>query len=403
MKIAIYVENFIAGGVDTVLANKINAWPIEDEIILLCNDTNDGLEKILKKRIKRPYELVISDILSTQDLVKKYSEFIPRFFLRAFFYYGRYFLGIYNCILIYFKLRKKSIDAIFIHNGGYPAADSARFIVWSSKLASIEHIFMVVHSFASPYKIFNKPFEYFLDRMVERNCKMVCVSQKCHDSLIKIRDLHNQSYVIYNGINPPEINSFSEIDDEIISIKESNYIIAMIAWFDIKKGHEDLFFAISILKERFFIKNIKCLIFGEVDDKNGKNKITELIQRYDVADNVCLMGFRPNVVDYLKYVDILVVPSKEYEGFSMAALEAIFQGVPTIISSICGISEILIDKISTYIVPPDSPHELAIAINAMLVDEEFRAKISMAAKEKICNTFDARKMSFEYKKLISEH
>lgn len=400
MKILIYVENFIAGGVDTVLANKINAWPMEDEIILMCNITNDGLEKILKKRIARPYTLVLSDILIKSELIRKYMKRIPVLVSKVIMYFATYLIGICNAFLIFNKLKRASIDAIFIHNGGYPAADSARFVVMSAKMASIKHIFMVIHNFATPYQKLNKPFEYLLDRMVEKRCKMICVSQKCYESLTTLRKLKNPTYTIYNGLTPPIKNLQSSINKDILALKPTSYFLAIIAWFDDSKGYEDLFSALSILKEKFHYKNIKCLVFGKGADSHGDIWLGNLVKYYDVEDFVCLMGFKPDVIDYLEYVDILVVPSRQFEGFSMAALEAIFQGVPTIISSICGITEILTDQISTYVIPPYNPQELATAIHKLLTDQILRSRISEAAKEKICSTFDAKKMVLEYKQLL---
>lgn len=402
MKIVMYVENFIAGGLDTVLANKINAWSLEDEIILMCNQTNDGLSKILKKRITRPYQFIASNILSVNDIIShKYIKIFPRIFFAAFFYYAKYFLGLYNLMSIYFKLKGRSIDAIFIHNGGYPAADSARFVVMSAKLASIKHIFMVVHSVAAPLKIFNRPFEYILDRVVEKHCKMICVSEKSRESLLSRRALRNEAHVIYNGMSFIEKKIVDKaINNQMLDLKQSHHIIAIIGWFDAIKGHDDLFASIALLKNIHEVQNIKCLVFGQGHNVQSENRIAELIKHHRISENVCLMGFRPDVIEYLRYVDILVVPSRQYEGFSMAALEAISQGVPTIISDICGIAELLTDRVSTYIVPSARPDALALTLKEMLNDTNIRASVSQSAKEKFGDVLDAKTMSLAYRKLL---
>ncbi len=401
MKIVIYVENYIAGGVDTVLANKINAWPLTDEIILICNKSHDGLEKILRKRITRPYRLVLSNILSHTEIINKYSKFLQSALLKPFFYYAKYLLGVYNCIRVYLKLNNQSIDAIFIHNGGYPAADSCRFIVLSAKFASIKNVYMVVHNFATPYQLFNWPFEYVLDKITEKYCKMICVSQKCHDYLVNLRNMKNEKFIIYNGVNPLEKKAPNNIDPNLASLKEKYLFIAIIAWFDETKGHQDLFQALSIIKNELSFQNVKLLVFGKGATIESEARISELIRHYQIEDNVLLMGFKPNIMEYMHYIDVLVAPSRQYEGFSMTALEAIFCNIPTVISSVCGISEILVDKKSTFIIQPYNPQELALALHNLLTNKLLRETISNEAKKQICHLFDAKKMVLEYSKLLN--
>ena len=65
VRICCYVENYIAGGADMFLVYLINHWPRdEDEFILICNRSHDGLEQIFKKRLCRRHRLIELDIIT---------------------------------------------------------------------------------------------------------------------------------------------------------------------------------------------------------------------------------------------------------------------------------------------------------------------------------------------------
>ena len=88
MKICIYFENYIAGGVDSVIVNKINNWPSQDDqFILVCNLSHEGLKKIIKAKINKKIEIIDSKILSLNVLAENnnknmlYKKIIIKFLL----------------------------------------------------------------------------------------------------------------------------------------------------------------------------------------------------------------------------------------------------------------------------------------------------------------------------------
>mgnify|MGYP002412047353 CR=1 FL=1 len=82
--------------------------------------------------------------------------------------------------------------------------------------------------------------------------------------------------------------------------------------------------------------------------------------------------------------DVCVVPS-QFDIFSMTALEALACGIPLILTDRCGIAEMIHDV--AMVVPYD--HDaMADAILRMLGDNELRANMGRAGRERAEGSFD---------------
>lgn len=83
--------------------------------------------------------------------------------------------------------------------------------------------------------------------------------------------------------------------------------------------------------ERVIEYNINAkLVF--VGDGNKKTELNEYISKQGLNDKIILVGNRNNVADYLSSFDCFLMPSL-YEGFGLAALEAIASGLPVVASN----------------------------------------------------------------------
>ena len=87
--------------------------------------------------------------------------------------------------------------------------------------------------------------------------------------------------------------------------------------------------------------------------------LREYTDELNVSDFVDWLGFVDNPIPYIKMVDVLVISSR-YEGLPTVVIEALSVGT-TIVAADCpgGIREILGDDEYGYLVPVDSPEEMA--------------------------------------------
>ncbi len=404
MKICIYIEQYIAGGVDTAVLNKINSWPdTNDEIALICNPAHDGLQRILAKRIKRKADLFILPVKTLPAIYKKHlpSNRILSFLFKAVWFYPRYLLFIYNIILIAKLFRKISPDAVFIHNGNYPGGDSARAAVFSAKISGVKKIFMVVHNLAVKPKTFQLIFEFALDRFIDKNARIICVSREAAKALARNRFIKQEISVIYNGVQPDEAteNEINEFRNSL-GLLPGQKIISMVSSFEPRKGHDNLFAALSILKNEYRMNNFRCLIFGK-GTINEERRVREDIVNYGVEKEVIVCGFRPDIQKFFRLFDCFILASTGFEACPMVILEAMSAGVPIVSTNAGGAKELVRDNITGFIVPANNPEILAVKIRNILQNNELAGKLSNNSSKIFETEFTALKMTEQYRFLAA--
>jgi glycosyltransferase involved in cell wall biosynthesis len=72
--------------------------------------------------------------------------------------------------------------------------------------------------------------------------------------------------------------------------------------------------------------------------------------------------------EYLRHIDLLVCPSRTFEGGPTVALEAMAVGTPVLATRIGAMAEILADGVNGRLVPPRDPAALAAALSEIAAD-----------------------------------
>lgn len=151
------------------------------------------------------------------------------------------------------------------------------------------------------------------------------------------------------------------------------------------KGHLYLLDAAALMAAR----DIRFELWLAGDGSEGP-ALAQRIAELGLGDRVRLLGTVPQL-DLLqlyreRQVDCVVLSSK-YEGISVALMEAMAYGVPVIATSVGGLPELLGGG-SGVLVPPESPGELAGALERMLGSPARRAELARAGRRRIAEEFD---------------
>lgn len=91
----------------------------------------------------------------------------------------------------------------------------------------------------------------------------------------------------------------------------------------------------------------------------------------------------------------LAVPSRA-EAFGLVVVEAQICGAVVVASAVGGIPEIITDDKTGFLVPPDDPAALALAITRVLNHEATRKRIAAAARENVLERFSPACMASGY-------
>jgi glycosyltransferase involved in cell wall biosynthesis len=106
-------------------------------------------------------------------------------------------------------------------------------------------------------------------------------------------------------------------------------------------------------------------------DGEHRRALEDLTRRWGLGDRVRFLGRcdGPTVRALLAGCRALVVPSI-YEGMPLVVLEAMEAERPVIASAVSGIPEVVRDRVTGWLVPPEDPEALARALTEASIDAE---------------------------------
>jgi glycosyltransferase involved in cell wall biosynthesis len=144
-------------------------------------------------------------------------------------------------------------------------------------------------------------------------------------------------------------------------------------------------------------------IIGEGEPKY-KAKIKGFIVAAGMVHNVTLLGFRDNIMEYLRQADFGVLPSIQPEALGITNLEYMMAGKAHICSNNGAQPEYVIDGINGLLVPPGDESALATAINELINDKATRSRMGAQAQKDFQQNLDYpgfyQRMTDLYRRLL---
>lgn len=184
--------------------------------------------------------------------------------------------------------------------------------------------------------------------------------------------------VIYNAVDPQRISSnFSrEAAKERLGLPLGCLVVSQVAVLRPDKAHDVLLKAARLVVQQF--PEAHFLIVG---DGPRKSSLLQLTRELGLDRHVHFLGFRRDMGDVLRAVDLNVLASKpEQETLSVAVIEAMTAGIPTISSDVGFMREIVVPGKTGYLVKVGDHEELAWRIMELLAHPELRQSMAEAAQ-----------------------
>jgi len=174
-----------------------------------------------------------------------------------------------------------------------------------------------------------------------------------------------------NGINVDAYASAATADKQsLFSLPQSTPVVLCVARLDPKKDHETLLRAVSL------VPGVVLVLAG---DGQLSEQLHTLAGELGIASRVRFLGKRMDVPRLLKAVDVYVQPSL-WEGFGIAALEAMAAGKPVVASNVPGLAEVIGDAGLLFSI--GNAGQLAQHISTLLGDANYRQRLGQAAQKR---------------------
>ncbi len=155
------------------------------------------------------------------------------------------------------------------------------------------------------------------------------------------------------------------------------------------KGHLDFLEMARALTDRGV--DADYWIIGEDIHRIGSREALQLrAAELHLQDRVTFWGHRSNIPELMNELDV-VVCSSHVEPFGMCLIEAMACEKPVVATRVGGIPEIVEDGVCGLLTSPRAPHELADAVERLLLDSDLRRRIAVAGRQRVlrCFTRDA--------------
>ncbi len=207
----------------------------------------------------------------------------------------------------------------------------------------------------------------------------------------------NAIAVIYNGVEQQRYHTkmTGRLRSEL-NIPADAILIGSLGNIRPAKNYQALIDAVAELKN----PKLHFVIAGH-QKKDLMEQLNEQMHRLGVTAQMHFIGFYDNTPEFLAQMDLFVLSSSS-EGFSIATIEAMASHLPVIATRCGGPEEILTHNSTGYLVPVNSPVELAAAIKYLLSNPGEAARLARAGYEHMCNTFSLSVMLSAYKKHYSK-
>ncbi|HSH03037.1 MAG TPA: glycosyltransferase, partial [Anaerolineae bacterium] len=153
------------------------------------------------------------------------------------------------------------------------------------------------------------------------------------------------------------------------------------------KGIDTLLQAIALLHQEnknLFNDVCVCIIGGdpqETDPTTEMSRLQQLRQQLGLTDLVTFLGAKDqNTLPWYYSAATMVIMPSHYESFGLVALEAMSSGTPVIASAVGGLSFLIQDKQTGYLIPSRNPTALAQKIKRLLDDPTTRQQLATGAR-----------------------
>jgi glycosyltransferase involved in cell wall biosynthesis len=183
------------------------------------------------------------------------------------------------------------------------------------------------------------------------------------------------------------------------------FFIGIVARLVDEKGHDCLLEAASILRSK--APEASVVIVG---DGPIRERLAAAVKARDLSDVVRLLGQRHDVPRILAALDVFVLPS-QWEGTSLAVLEAMAARLPIVASNVGGNPDVVMDGETGLLIPPGDPGRrlakrrpwpgcrLAEALLALRNDPERARRMGQAGRLRVEREFSIRRSAERYERI----
>lgn len=271
---------------------------------------------------------------------------------------------------------------------------------WKNNIKHLWH----VHEIIEKPSLFKKAFVGLLS--LKSNTHIVYNSHATKVFWEVNKSIIHKGAVIWNGIetNIPESSTseLSEIRKKLFLIQPNEIVLALVGRISRWKGQMILLDAFNNLVQKN--DNIKLVFVGAPPPNQEKfqEDLEDRISSFKLNDKVLIIPFQNEIHKIWQAIDIAVVPSTEPEPFGMVAIEAMLAHKPIVGSNHGGLTEIIENNATGFLVTPNSVQDLVIALEKLIQNEFLRKEMGEKGYLRVTTAFSVEQYVDSFEKFFEK-
>jgi len=278
------------------------------------------------------------------------------------------------------KLKNIKYDLIFAHYWLSGVASLKLKKIWNIPVITTFHTMQEIKQEAFPFNI-DDPQRETQEKLVSQESDALVVWSKHEKNFIasNYKVDPKKIYIIPPGV---DLELFKPIDQkearEEINIQDDLKVILFVGRLERLKGLDTLLEALSMIDQ----EKINLLVVGGLYNISEVTRLKKLCNEFNLLEKVHFIGSinRTDLKYYYNSSDICVLPSY-YESFGLSALEAAACGVPVVASKKGGLSSIVIDKKTGYLLQWRCPGPFVEKLEILLQSKDLRKSMGKNARQ----------------------
>ncbi len=291
---------------------------------------------------------------------------------------------------LYSSLR--AFDIIHLH---YPFFGGAEYVYLSSLLKGQRYFLtyhMDVYGNTALKKLIMAAYEPLLMKKIVGRAEFVCspgIEFLKKSKVGRSIDLNKVAEVQYGGVDTERFRPRPKNKALLKNHRLQNKVVILfVGNLQPFKGLHILIDAVSRTKD----KNMVLLVVG---GGYAQHTYERQAKELEVEDRVIFAGSKSPDNDlpyYYNLADFLVLPSTHSESFGLVVLEAMASGIPAIVSSLPGPSQLIENGTDGLIVRVGHVEDLKDKIQSLARQKDLRDSMGAAARKKVANTYTWEKI-----------
>ena len=214
-----------------------------------------------------------------------------------------------------------------------------------------------------------------------------------------IRLAHSKVPLIRNGIHVARYAAAAGCRDQWRKengFSKSDLLFTCVARYSMQKNHKTLISAFAAGPAT--IANARLLLAG---DGSLRDEVKAQAQSLGLSERVHFLGRRDDVPELLGASDVFALASL-WEGNPLSVMEAMAAGLPTAVTTVGGVPELVAHGKHGLVVAPGDTDALAASMLRLATDPALRQAMGSAAASRAQLEFDDRNMVEAYESLYDE-